>query len=234
MRESPEGHCELTTHQGLRGIAAVLVATSHICLSFFDSLANNPAENEADHGSIFHLPILRLPSTGAPWLAIFFLLTGYVNAYKPIKQARNNEVSAAFAGLASSTFRRPWRLFLPTTIMTLISWGMMRLDFYSSARRCSSGWISDTTPPYIPNVWASIVDLGQNLFSTWHTGVNNYDKNQWCVRLFLTGSIMLYITLLGTVKCAPKYRMVVMFGMYSYWYRTGDGMSHQFSQSAKP
>lgn len=215
----------MTTHQGLRGIAAVLVATSHICLSFFENVAYNPREGEDKRGSIFHLPILRLPSTGAPWLAMFFLLTGYVNAYKPIKQARNNEASAAFAGLASSTFRRPWRLFLPTTIMTLISWCMMRLGFYTSARRCASGWITDTTPPYIPDIWASIIDLFQNLLSTWHTGVNNYDKNQWCIKLFLAGSIMLYITLLGTVKCAPKYRMLVMFGMYSFSYYIGDGVS---------
>ena len=164
--------------QGLRGIASLLVVTSHLARAFAPTFLA-PAENKSDLGSIFHLPFLRLPAQGPPWVALFFLLTGYVNAMKPMKQARNGSVGQALSGLSSSTLRRTGRLVLPTTVATLVSWMLCQLGGYRIGKTCDATWIRDTSPSPTAGFIAPLRSLVHNCFTTWSNGSNAYDPIQW-------------------------------------------------------
>ena len=198
--------------------------TSHLCLAFWETL-RFPAESQGNLGSILRLPILRLPWGPSPWLSTFFLLTGFVNAYKPIKQARNADTSGSLVGLASSAFRRPWRLMLPTTLITIVIWLMTQLGFFALGRRCAAFWMRDTSPEINPSWLGAVYQLFQNIYVTWRGSPgdsNVYDKNQWCMLLLLKGSMLVYIIMLTTFRCAPKYRMSVFFILFLYNYNARD------------
>ena len=188
---------------------------SHLSRSFAYTLIA-PAEDSTHTGSFIHLPFLRLPAQGAPWLSLFFVLTGYVNALKPIKQARDGNGNQALSGLSVSAFRRTGRLVLPATIATVISWVICQLGLFEIGRTCDAAWIRDTSPSPGPGVAGSIRLLLVNLFTTWTTGFNAYDKNQWTYPFLLKGSMLVFITLLATVRIHSKYRILVFLGLYLF------------------
>lgn len=159
-----------------------------------------PAKSASGPRSIFYLPILRLPAQGPPWVATFFVLTGYVNAMKPLKQARNGDIDKAMSGLASSTLRRTGRLLLPTIAVTIASWMICQLGGYKTGKVYDSEFIRDTSPDSIPGFVGPIRSLVSNCFSTWSSGSNIYDPIQWTLPFLLKGSMLIYLTLLATVR----------------------------------
>lgn len=189
--------------------------TSHLCRAFAPTLIT-PAQDNIQRGNIFHLPFLRLPAQGAPWVALFFLLTGYVNSMRPIKQARNGSINPALSGLASSTLRRTGRLVLPATIATLLSWLLCQVGAFDVGTKCDAAWVRDTSPAPGPGLEGSLRMLASNVYTTWTSGANEYDKNQWTFAFFLKGSMLIYVTLLATVRTQPRYRMLVFLGLYAY------------------
>ena len=194
---------------------------SHLSRSFASTLIS-PAQDSTHMGSFIHLPLLRLPAQGAPWVSLFFLLTGYVNAVKPIKQAQSGNGSQALSGLAFSAFRRTGRLVLPATIATVISWMICQLGLFEIGRTCDAAWIRDTSPTSGPGFTGSIRRLFTNLFTTWTTGFNDYDRNQWTFPFLLKGSMLIFITLLATIRIHSNYRILVFFGLYAFSWAAED------------
>lgn len=194
---------------------------SHLSRSFAYTLIT-PAQDSTRMGSFMHLPLLRLPAQGSPWVSLFFVLTGYVNALKPTKQAQAGNGSRALSGLASSAFRRTGRLVLPATIATVISWIICQFGLFEIGRTCEAGWIRDTCPIPGPGVSGSIRLLLTNLFTTWTTGSNVYDSNQWTFPYLLKGSMLIFITLLATVRIHSNYRVLVFLGLYAFNWAGGD------------
>ena len=208
-------NCWLISGQGLRGISSVFIVTSHLYLALNESM-RFPGESEDVLGSIIRLPILRLHTLGAPWLAIFFILTGFINVYKPIKQARKGDVSSALTGLASSAFRRPWRLVLPCILATVMAWIMTQLGFFNLAHGVGEIWLRNSSPVIIAGWWPTLRALFGSIYITWTGGVNPYDNNQWCMFLLLKGSMLVYIVLLATLRCTSRYRMLIFLGLFVY------------------
>jgi len=212
----------LTKYQGLRGIAAIFVVTSHIARAFTPTLLN-PQVGENASATLFHLPFLRLPAQGPPWVAFFFILTGYVNSMRPIKQTRSGNTTAALQNLASSSLRRSARLVLPTTVATIASWVICQLGGFRLAKACEADWIKNTSPDPSGGVLTAVLALLQNIISTWTSGANQYDPVQWTMPFLLKASMLVYMVLLATVRAMPSYRMGVFFGMYGFSLLSGDG-----------
>lgn len=179
-------------------------------------------------GSIFHLPFLRLPAQGPPWVALFFLLTGYVNAMKPMKQARNGSIGPALSGLSSSTLRRTGRLVLPTTVATLASWLIAQMGGYKIGKKCDAAWIRDTSPIRLPGIIWPIQSLVTNCFTTWSSGSNVYDPIQWTLPFLLKGSMLVYLALLATVRTQSQYRRLVFVGLYFFSWAGRDCTCYPF------
>lgn len=74
-----------------------------------------PADSDNGPSSLMQRPIFRILSQGPAWVALFFILSGFVNALKPIQLARLGSVETALSSLAISSFRWPFRLILPAT-----------------------------------------------------------------------------------------------------------------------
>ncbi|KAF2439482.1 hypothetical protein P171DRAFT_370050 [Karstenula rhodostoma CBS 690.94] len=211
---------------GLRGIAAVYVAASHLVLSFGRQYTN-PCCTENGTPWLFQRPILRLIASGHSWVAIFFVLLGFVNALKPIKQARSGDSESALSGLSTAAFRRSFRLVLPASVATLISWTLCQAGAYELARNSDAYWLYTNTPPRSASWCGAFHGLVQALMATWRLGDGNfYDQPQWALIYLLQGSIVGYFVLLATVQLTSVWRTITItlcvFWSWSWSYNLRD------------
>jgi peptidoglycan/LPS O-acetylase OafA/YrhL len=211
---------------GLRGIAAVYVAASHLVLCFGRQYTN-PCCTEGGTPWLFQRPILRLIASGHSWVAIFFVLLGFVNALKPIKQARSGDSDSALFGLSTAAFRRSFRLVLPASVATLISWTLCQTGAYELARNSDAYWLYTNTPVRSESWCGAIHGLIQGLMAAWRLGDGNpYDQPQWALIYLLMGSIMGYFVLLATVQLTSVWRSITitlcLFWSWSWSYNLRD------------
>jgi peptidoglycan/LPS O-acetylase OafA/YrhL len=210
------------TSQGIRGLASFTVVITHLARSFDDKLfLATSAEKTAPR--VLQWPIVRVFIHGRIGVAIFALVTGYVCALKPIRQAKANNPEGALVSVAKSAFRRVPRLVLPTCIATAIVWTLAQLGVFVICKSTNSHWLNTTAPDRQKTITGAAKGLFNALTFTWTKGINSYDPNQWTLEPLLKGSMFIYITLFATVYMQPKYRMMTSLSMWVYYYFVGDG-----------
>lgn len=146
--------------------------------------------------------------TGQSWVALFFVLLGFVNSLKPIKQARAGNLEGALHGLSTASFRRSFRLVLPAATSTILSWALTQLGFYEISRQADAYWLQSYTPAPSLSWGTALEDLVYALKSTWLLQKDNlYDQPQWALVYLLQGSIIIFFVLLATVSLSAKWRV---------------------------
>ncbi|OAP63767.1 hypothetical protein AYL99_02994 [Fonsecaea erecta] len=202
---------------GLRGVAAVFVVSSHVVICYARALVPPCCAFFSDRPYLFQQPVFRLVASGHSWVAIFFILMGFVNGLKPIQLARSGQVDKALQKLASSSFSRVFRLVLPATTATIISWFICNLNMYSMSAQSDAYWLNTNTPQ--PSLtWAqAVLDLFHGLRATWTYGDENvYDQPQWALVYLLQGSIMIISALSLVVTMTPTWRTITLLFL-AYW-----------------
>ena len=166
---------------------------------------------------IWQLPVFRLLAQGHSWVALFLILSGFVNALKPIKLARSNQVENALTNMSLSSFRRTFRLILPATAATLVSWVVCQLGMYEMSRNGDAYWLYTYTPMMSYSWGTALEDLVNALRATWTIGViNPYDQPQWALIYLLMGSMMVFCALLMTVNLTPGWRTAAL-SIFALW-----------------
>ncbi|KAI9810825.1 MAG: hypothetical protein M1827_006032 [Pycnora praestabilis] len=207
---------------GLRGMASFLVVTGHLCTAFLP-LIHSPALTERKPPIIFQLPFIRVFFVGGRTsVALFFLITGYVNSLNSIRKSQAGATDAALSDLARSSLTRAGRLILPTAAATFCSWLLCHLGAYSITGWVDSEWIRNGARGPEPSVWAALYSLFKSEVKTWIDGeYNDYDGTQWTLLLFLQGSFIVYTTLLATLYTCPRYRKSIIAGLWAYSWING-------------
>ncbi|KAL8750633.1 MAG: hypothetical protein Q9184_006358 [Pyrenodesmia sp. 2 TL-2023] len=91
---------------------------------FPTDLASKPSTRLGSGPDAYHimqLPLLRIIYSGSALVSIFFVISGYMLSTKPLRLAREQKTEGLLANLASSTFRRGPRLFIPCIVSTFIT-----------------------------------------------------------------------------------------------------------------
>ena len=200
--------------EGLRGLAAVFVMTSHLALGYADWLeaprqANQPAR-------WYNFPVVRIVFEGSPWVSVFLILTGFVNALKPLKLTREGHVDVALNGLATSCFKRSLRLVLPCAFATVVCWILNELGAFKTGSMVMSSWMAGTSPVPSPGLFPALLSPLRAIFETWAWNTNELERNQWAMLYFLKGALYVYVFLLATVRARAKYRMWIAVGLVVY------------------
>jgi peptidoglycan/LPS O-acetylase OafA/YrhL len=133
--------------QGIRGIASLFIVTSHSIRAFLPTYLY-PADSPDATPHLFQLPFIRIVAAGPFWISIFFLLSGYVCAVKPIRLSNAGQVDESRRVIASSAFRRVLRIGLPATLGTLMAWVLCQLGVYELHPDVHywSGWLENSRP----------------------------------------------------------------------------------------
>lgn len=200
-----------------------MVVAGHLCTAFIPWL-HSPAENPRSPPHIFQLPFFRLVVGGRAAVALFFLITGYVNALGPIRRSRAGNTVAAFNGIARSALARSGRLILPTMIATAITWLLANTNAYQMTKHVDSTWIRQGWHDREPTLAAAFKSLVRAEIETWTVGWDDYDGTQWTLHLFLEGSMLVYTTMIAAISIKPKARFIVYAALYVYFWQQGDGM----------
>ncbi|EEP78445.1 predicted protein [Uncinocarpus reesii 1704] len=205
---------------GLRGVASFTVVTGHLCTAFVPYL-HSPAISENGPMILFQLPFFRLCVGGRGAVAVFFIITGFVNSINPVKNARNNNTQVALTNLARSAFTRSGRLVLPTSIATIIGWFLCQIGAFKLAKRTDAGWISVGGHDIDP-FGVSLMKLLRSLTLFWHSGGGEYDGTNWTLVYFLQGSFRVYLALLAMTLLTPRFWRIITAFLYAYAWVTGD------------
>ncbi|KEF61642.1 uncharacterized protein A1O9_03210 [Exophiala aquamarina CBS 119918] len=169
-------------------------------------------------GGIMSQPILRLYSAGPAMVSLFFVISGYVLSLRMLKLMRTQQSAQLLDCLASSTFRRYLRLYVPTALATFLTMIMIHL-----------GWCKQlmALPTWWEQFWDWLDDVGysSNPFQAvdgWYfvEGFRTKFLDQmWTIPVEFRGSIILFALCTATCKMSTRSRMsvsslVILFSYY--------------------
>jgi peptidoglycan/LPS O-acetylase OafA/YrhL len=205
---------------GLRGVASFIVFMGHYTEEnigwytepyglYEDGAASSPLQ----------LPFLRVIYSARPMVHIFFIISGYVLSYKPLKQIHSQQYTALMSTLSSSVFRRAFRLFIPSFVTLIIM--AITMYFGISDHRYSDKHFYDL-PSQLRDVGSTCWTL---LKASW--AINDasfpqpvYNPALWTIPVEFAQSLLLFITILGLSRCLSNIRLsllaiIIVFCFYS-------------------
>lgn len=146
--------------QGIRGIASLFIVTGHCVRAIIPNYLS-PADDYEETPHLFQRPFLRVIAAGPFWTSIFFLLSGYVCAIKPLRLSAAGQSDEARRVIASSAFRRLLRIGVPATLGTTFAWILCHLGAFriSGNTEYYSGWLQATTPEPVQGFIPAVADL---------------------------------------------------------------------------
>ena len=161
-------------------------------------------------------------------VCVFFVVSGYALSLKPLRLIHQREWGGFARTLASLTFRRAVRLFLPTAISTGLVVVAVRLGWYEWTR----GFVADGR--YMRNVqethWGRMNSTGEQVGAwaggmvrfvhvwDWEAfgGLTEVDVHLWTIPVEFRCSMMVFLTLVGTARLRRAWRGVVVGGLVLY------------------
>lgn len=193
---------------GLRGLAALIVYMTHHTSWFLEP--NNDLQNGFGwhDGSRYFatLPFVRVFWTGgSAAVSIFFILSGYVLSRSSLRTLRDG--GTPYRALISATIRRPFRLFLPPTVISFVFALTMQTPLSPLLE-----W-----PPVHSNLftelWSWLVELlrAMNPF-TEHGPFTNwfpYDPPVWTMSYEFKGSLLVFGLLAATSRVKPRLQITI-------------------------
>ncbi|KAF2215281.1 hypothetical protein CERZMDRAFT_35993 [Cercospora zeae-maydis SCOH1-5] len=194
---------------GLRGIAALSVFILHHeeyghHMALYVMIEDPWGFNGQQHITTF--PFIRLLFSGGMFaVPIFFIISGYVLAHKPLQLVHQREYGVLAKSTGSSLFRRWGRLFLPVYIVTFIwmsSWYI--LGFQSSAKGS----------PILLGSWTAEL---RRWWDHHNSGAYAaYNPHLWTIPEEFWGSVFVYCTILATCRFTHEARLLTETAMCAY------------------
>lgn len=215
---------------GLRGWACLLVFNFHFLFTYTWKVAVGWGFAGENFG-VHQLPIVHMLISGHIMVAIFFVISGYVLSYKPLKTIRSMSFDQTFTVLASSTFRRGLRLYVPSFIGLACVFVAVRLGLYNYSRGViKQGLTIRGTNEQHPLVYRYFTKQFWDFYSTvanllnpfdWSLYYNNYNPHLWTIPVEFRCSIVLFLTTLATSRLVPKVRIPLVIALVWFCMRYG-------------
>jgi peptidoglycan/LPS O-acetylase OafA/YrhL len=192
---------------GLRGVAALGVYIFHTMGCWASIVA--AWHSDKDQNNILQMPVLRtIFVSGGVAVSLFFVLSGYVLTHKSLRWMRVGSKHLVYPAVASSMFRRGFRLYLPPIFLTFCEMLATRFGFapplnFSFAPESSLSaqfvdWLAET------NRFVNPVYNFQRALQGFVTHPK-YDPVIWTIPLEFYGSFVCYILLFMLVRI-PSHR----------------------------
>ena len=213
---------------GLRGLACLFVFNEHYVICY---------QSPGSQHWINRVPFIRLWWYGKGAVFLFFVISGYVLSYKPLKQIRAKDFAGFQKTISSSILRRGFRLYLPCLIVSFIMFLMTCLGLYTWPLSLFEHYkqflfLKEAPPPadkqlsgLIGVYWSNVKFIFCSTFpfdiamSDWD--YEEYDPHQWSIPVEFRGSMALFTVLVGTSRMRTYWRLVSDALIFYYLYSTG-------------
>ena len=197
---------------GVRGTAALAVYIFH-AMGIWVPLVSAWHADEASH-HFLQMPFIRSCfASGGAAVAVFFALSGYVLTHKSLGWIRDGEKQKVYPAVASSMFRRGFRLYLPPICITFFEMLSTRFGFPPPL---SFGFQPEPTLAAQILDWLTHTNRFVNPFFTWRKAIKGiifhpkYDAVVWTIPLEFYGSLVCYL-LLFLLAQVPSARLRMSF-----------------------
>ncbi|EGS19266.1 uncharacterized protein CTHT_0058920 [Thermochaetoides thermophila DSM 1495] len=206
---------------GLRGIAAFIVFICHFTENNFSYLTKSYGLNGEDKTSSFvQLPYFRVIFSGRPMVHIFFVISGFALSLKPLQALHARNPEKCYTALASSTFRRPFRLFGPCIVSTFIIMCLRQLGYI---RKPEESWTLQFRH------WRRAVHHQITWPWSWDKDLRpDYDVHLWTIPIEFAHSMLLFIVVLMLSRVRQGIRMAAVFGLILYCMTCGKWAAFEF------
>ncbi|KAL2421786.1 hypothetical protein ABEF95_006785 [Exophiala dermatitidis] len=167
---------------------------------------------------ILEQPVFHAILNGRAMVDIFFVISGYVLSYRLLKMMRNQQPSMLRA-LASSSFRRWFRLYASCGVASLITAYMSYLGWCQPAHRKPTIWLQ---------LWDWLWDfIGSSnpmgdIKGWWYGGVfrTHYLDQMWTIPVEFRGSMILFWFCAAAAYLSLRGRRIfacVVIGLCYWW-----------------
>ena len=212
---------------GLRGVASFIVFMGHYTeenLGWYTEPYG--LYEDGAKSSPLQLPFVRVLYSARPMVHIFFIISGYVLSYKPLKQIHAQQFSALTTTLSSSVFRRALRLFLPSFV-TLFIMAIALYCGFSDSRYAEPHF---SLYSQLTHVWNICLRL---LCASW--AINDIDYPQppynpalWTIPIEFAQSLLLFVAILGLSRCITNVRLFLLAGISAFCFYSGELYTVEF------
>ncbi|OAX79637.1 hypothetical protein ACJ72_06043 [Emergomyces africanus] len=226
----PQQLHKIAALEGLRGWACLLVFNFHFLFTYTDKPLVGWGLDEDNFG-IHQLPFIHVLISGHVMVTIFFVISGYVLSYKPLKLLQNHSWEQAFHTLASSTFRRGLRLYIPSIAGIFFVFIAVRLGFFRY-----STWVRDEgltilgTNEQHPPYFDSVIEQFRDWYLTvahlvdpwnWNLYYNFYNPHLWTIPVEFRSSMVLFLTIISVSRFRAWIRLSLVSCLLFYCIRWG-------------
>jgi peptidoglycan/LPS O-acetylase OafA/YrhL len=195
---------------GVRGLAATIVVIFHAASEWFYYM--NFAFTVPPNNRLIQMPFVRVLFSGQWMVCIFFVLSGFVLSYGPLKKAHADNALAAIAGVPGSVVRRPIRLFMPAlpillvtaiaTYLQIIYW----MEFSVDLKPSTGSLFSDVFN--VLQEWFALISPWQALNAKSYQPPSN--PVLWTLGTEFQGSLIIFIMTLALARISPWLRITVV------------------------
>ena len=146
-------------------------------------------------------------------VAIFFVISAYSISIKPIRMRDYGPKEEFFSYLSSATFRRGFRLYIPTFAMEAIAHTAAILGLYHWPPKDSMD----------RSLWRAIVSQGNYMLGALNpiasTKVEPMNGQLWTIPLEFFGSCIVFLTILCTANLRASSRPMItaMLALLGFW-----------------
>jgi peptidoglycan/LPS O-acetylase OafA/YrhL len=151
---------------------------------------------------------------------IFFVISGFALSYKPVKELHARNLDKCYSALASSTFRRPLRLFGPCVVSTFLVLCLRQMGYIIPGEKTLleefRSW-KEAVFHQITWPWDWDRDLAPN-----------YDIHLWTIPIEFAHSMLLFVVLLMLSRVRLGIRIATVFGLMMYCLTCGKWAGFEF------
>jgi peptidoglycan/LPS O-acetylase OafA/YrhL len=202
---------------GVRGVAALGVYIFH-AMGCWASLA--PAwHSDEDQFNILQMPVLRTVFvSGGAAVSLFFTLSGFVLTYKSLRWMREGQKHLVYPALASSMFRRGFRLYMPPILLTFCEMLATRFGYIPPL---NFSFVPELTFPSQFVDWLAetnrLVNPVHNMYLALRGFATHpkYDPVIWTLPLEFYGSFVCYILLFILVQIPSNSVRMFLVAVFS-------------------
>jgi peptidoglycan/LPS O-acetylase OafA/YrhL len=202
---------------GVRGVAALGVYIFH-AMGPWASLV--PAWHaDSNQNNVFQLPLIRtIFVSGGAAVAVFFALSGYVLTCKSLKSMRTGQRDKIYPAVASSMFRRGFRLYLPPIVLTFCEMLATRFGFTPPL---NFTFVAEPTLSAQFVDWVTDMNYFINPFHTFQKAMQGiiahpkYDAVLWTIPIEFWGSFVVYTLLLLLARIPSNRIRMLLVAIYA-------------------
>ncbi|KAK9418287.1 putative acyltransferase protein [Seiridium unicorne] len=204
---------------GLRGVACLIVFNQHVLYLLCPwSLRAYGAPDVTKN--VLQMPIVRVVYAGDGMVALFFVLSGYVLAYSPLRMIHAGTPADEFlTKLSSSVLRRGIRLFTPMLAFGLMTAVLTWVLPWYEAPKAMNRWRQDddsSLSAFFKHLSRFAVDAlsGMDPFDfSWANGEPEGWSHCWTIPHQYRGSLAVYMACLATCRLTPTIRKAMFLGL---------------------